>query len=133
MARASGVLMHITSLWGRYGSGSFGSEAFEWIDFLSENGFAYWQVLPFGIPDGYHSPYSSLTAFGGNPYMITNGVNGFVVPERNPSAVTEAILRIMDDPVLHEKLRDGAYAQYKAKFTASAMTKQLENLYLKED
>lgn len=70
MARASGVLMHITSLWGRYGSGGFGPEAFEWIDFLSENGFAYWQVLPFGIPDGYHSPYSSCTAFGGNPYMI---------------------------------------------------------------
>lgn len=70
MARASGVLLHISSLWGDYGSGCFGDEAFEWIDFLQKSGFTYWQVLPLGIPDGYYSPYSALTAFGGNPWFV---------------------------------------------------------------
>jgi 4-alpha-glucanotransferase len=70
MARASGVLLHISSLWGDYGSGCFGDEAFEWIDFLKKSGFTYWQVLPLGIPDGYYSPYSALTAFGGNPWFV---------------------------------------------------------------
>ncbi len=74
-----------------------------------------------------------VSDFGGNPYMITDGVNGFVVPEKNPAAMTEAILRIMDDPTLHERLKEGAHSQYLAKFTAAAMTKQLEKLYLKED
>ena len=64
--------------------------------------------------------------------MITDGVNGFVVPEKNPRAMTDAILRIIRDPKLHETLKEGAYREYKAKFTASAMTKQLEALYRKE-
>ena len=63
--------------------------------------------------------------------MITDGVNGFVVPEKNPSAMTEAILRIIDDPALYGRLCEGARSQYEAKFTASAMTKQLEALYRK--
>lgn len=73
-----------------------------------------------------------VSDFGGNPYMITNGVNGFVVPEKDPHAMAEAIVKIMDDPALHERLKDGAYSQYLAKFTAAAMTKQLEDLYMKE-
>lgn len=68
--RASGVLMHISSLWGNYSCGSFGKEALEFIDFLSDGGFSYWQVLPFCTPDEFHSPYKSLAAFGGNPYFI---------------------------------------------------------------
>ncbi|MBE6598067.1 MAG: glycosyltransferase [Ruminococcaceae bacterium] len=74
-----------------------------------------------------------VSNFGGNPYMITDGVNGFVVPWKDPHAMSVAICRIMDDPELHRRLRDGAYSEYKAKFTAAAMTKQLENLYLKEN
>ncbi len=70
-----------------------------------------------------------VSDFGGNPYMITDGVNGFVVPERNSAAMAEAILRIIGDPALHTQLCDGAYREYKAKFTAAAMTRQLENLY----
>ncbi len=74
-----------------------------------------------------------VSDFGGNPYMVTNGVNGFVVPWKDPRAMTDAILRILRDPDLHAKLKEGAYSEYKAKFTAAAMTKQLENLYLKEN
>lgn len=70
MKRASGVLMHISSLWGDYSEGAFGNEALEWIDFLCDCGFSYWQVLPFCLPDEYNSPYKSYSAFSGNPFFI---------------------------------------------------------------
>ena len=70
MKRESGVLMHISSLFGNYSSGSFGEEARYFIDFLSESGFGIWQVLPFCMPDECNSPYKSYSSFGGNPYFI---------------------------------------------------------------
>lgn len=70
MKRSSGVLMHVSSLWGDYSEGSFGKEAKLWIDFLSRCGFSYWQVLPFCLPDEYNSPYKSFSAFSGNPFFI---------------------------------------------------------------
>ena len=59
MQRSSGVLMHISSLWGEYSEGSFGAEAREWVDRLAAAGFGVWQVLPFCLPDEYASPYKS--------------------------------------------------------------------------
>jgi 4-alpha-glucanotransferase len=70
MERKSGVLMHISSLFGDYSIGSFGTEAKYFIDFLAECGFTYWQVLPFCPADKCNSPYKSPSAFGGNPYFI---------------------------------------------------------------
>ena len=70
MKRSSGVLMHISSLPGKYSCGSFGKEAREFIDFLADCGFSYWQVLPFCPIDEYNSPYKSHSSFGGNPYFI---------------------------------------------------------------
>ena len=70
MKRTSGVLMHVSSLYGEYSSGSFGKEAFEFIDFLAESGFGIWQVLPFCMTDECNSPYKSYSAFGGNPLFI---------------------------------------------------------------
>ncbi len=70
MSRASGVLMHISSLPGEYSIGSFGDEAKNFIDFLYESGFSYWQVLPFCMTDDCNSPYKSYSSFGGNPFFI---------------------------------------------------------------
>ena len=70
MKRSAGVLMHISSLYGDYSIGSFGCEAKEFCDFLSEMGFSYWQVLPFTMVDDCNSPYQSYSAFAGNPYFI---------------------------------------------------------------
>ncbi len=70
MKRTSGVLMHISSLPGEYSCGAFGKEAKKFIDFLSEGGFTWWQVLPFCMVDECNSPYKSYSAFGGNPYFI---------------------------------------------------------------
>ncbi len=70
MKRCSGVLMHISTLWGDYSIGGFGKSAKEFIDFLSDSGFTYWQILPFGVADDCNSPYKSYSAFAGNPYFI---------------------------------------------------------------
>ncbi len=70
MDRKSGVLMHISTLWGDYSCGSFGKAASEFIDFLSDCGFTYWQVLPFCPADDYNSPYKSYSTFAGNPYFV---------------------------------------------------------------
>jgi len=70
MERGSGIIMHITSLPNKYGIGSFGKEAFNFVDFLKNAGQKYWQVLPLG-PTGYgDSPYQCFSAFAGNPYFI---------------------------------------------------------------
>ena len=70
MNRASGVLMHVSSLFGDHSIGSFGKEARKFVDFLCEGGFTYWQVLPFCMADDSNSPYKSYSAFGGNPFFI---------------------------------------------------------------
>ncbi len=70
MKRKSGVLMHISSLPGKYSCGSFGKSAKKFIDFLADCGFSYWQVLPFCPVDEYNSPYKSHSTFAGNPYFV---------------------------------------------------------------
>ena len=68
--RKSGILMHVTSLPSPYGIGSMGKCAYEFVDFLSEAGQSYWQVLPLN-PTGYgDSPYQSFSSFAGNHYLI---------------------------------------------------------------
>jgi 4-alpha-glucanotransferase len=69
--RASGVLLHPTSLAGDFGIGDFGDEAFKFIDFLRDARQAYWQMLPLG-PTGYgDSPYQCFSAFAGNTLLIS--------------------------------------------------------------
>lgn len=70
MKRASGVLMHISTLYGNYSIGSFGDNAKAFVDFLADSGFSYWQTLPFNMADEYGSPYKSYGAFSGNPYFV---------------------------------------------------------------
>jgi 4-alpha-glucanotransferase len=69
--RRSGVLMHPTSLPGRFGIGDMGDEAYRFVSFLASAGQSYWQVLPLS-PTGYgDSPYQGLSAFAGNPMLIS--------------------------------------------------------------
>ena len=70
MDRNSGVIMHIASLPGKYGIGTFGKEAYEFADFLRKSGQRYWQILPLGPTSYGDSPYQSFSAFAGNPYFI---------------------------------------------------------------
>jgi 4-alpha-glucanotransferase len=69
--RASGLLMHVTSLPSPYGIGDFGPGAFEWVDRLHEAGQGWWQSLPMG-PTGYgNSPYQSISSFEGNGLLTS--------------------------------------------------------------
>ena len=68
--RASGVLMHLSSLPSPYGIGTMGRAAREFVDFLAAAGQRYWQILPI-CPTSYgDSPYQSFSTFAGNPYLI---------------------------------------------------------------
>ena len=70
-ARASGILLHPTSLPARGGVGDFGPAAYAFADFLAAAKQGVWQVLPLG-PLGFgDSPYSSTSAFAGNPLLIS--------------------------------------------------------------
>ncbi len=69
--RASGLLLHVTSLPSPYGIGDLGPSAFAWVDRLHEAGQTWWQALPLG-PTGYgNSPYQSLSSFAGNGLLIS--------------------------------------------------------------
>src|SRR4029077_9824362 len=69
--RLTGVLLHPTSLPSLGGVGDFGPAAYEFLDFLTAARQGLWQVLPLGPPAKGNSPYSSISAFGGNPLLIS--------------------------------------------------------------
>jgi 4-alpha-glucanotransferase len=69
--RASGILLHLTSLPGRFGIGELGPEAFEFVDLLARAGQTFWQILPLN-PTGYgDSPYQCFSTFAGNTLLIS--------------------------------------------------------------
>ncbi len=69
--RASGILLHPTSLPGSFGIGDLGDQAYKFVDFLADAGQTYWQILPLG-PTGYgDSPYQCFSAFAGNTNLIS--------------------------------------------------------------
>ncbi|GAB4110179.1 MAG: 4-alpha-glucanotransferase [Roseiflexaceae bacterium] len=69
--RASGILLHPTSLPSRWGIGDLGAAAYQFVDFLTLAGQQLWQVMPLG-PTGYgDSPYQSFSSFAGNPLLIS--------------------------------------------------------------
>ena len=70
MDRAAGILLSISSLPSPYGIGTLGQAAYDFIDFLADAGQKYWQMLPVGPISYGDSPYSSFSAFAGNPYYI---------------------------------------------------------------
>ena len=69
--RACGVLLHLTSLPNQFGIGDLGQSAYDFIDFLAAAKQSYWQILPLGPTDQFHSPYTPYSAFAGNPLLIS--------------------------------------------------------------
>ncbi len=69
--RASGILLHPTSLPGPDGIGDLGPAAIGFLDFLADAGQSLWQVLPLG-PTGFgDSPYACFSSFAGNPLLVS--------------------------------------------------------------
>ena len=89
--RSAGILLHPTSLPGPYGIGELGPEALEFVEFLKDAGQKLWQMLPLNPTGDDGSPYSSYSAFAGNPLLISterlqrDGLLGSDVPE-SPNA-----------------------------------------------
>jgi 4-alpha-glucanotransferase len=69
--RSSGILLHPSSLPGKFGIGDLGPEAHGFVDNLAETGQRWWQVLPLGPTGGMNSPYQSHSSFAGNPLLIS--------------------------------------------------------------
>jgi 4-alpha-glucanotransferase len=69
--RSSGIILHPTSLPGRYGIGDLGEWAYRFVDYLESAGQSIWQVLPLGPTSYGDSPYQCLSAFAGNPNLIS--------------------------------------------------------------
>ncbi len=82
--RSAGILLHPTSLPGKYGIGDLGQEAYNFMDFMEAAGQKLWQVFPLG-PTGYgDSPYQCFSAFAGNPLIISPDIlleEGFLIGE----------------------------------------------------
>lgn len=68
--RHAGILLHPTSLPGRHGIGDLGAGADRFLEWLSAAGMKAWQILPLVPPGAGDSPYSSWSAFAGNPWLI---------------------------------------------------------------
>ncbi|GAB4396236.1 MAG: 4-alpha-glucanotransferase [Rhodoferax sp.] len=73
LPRASGILLHITSLPGPHGSGDFGPAAYHFVDWLHTAGQSVWQTLPLTPLGPGYSPYMSCSAFAGNPLLLDLG------------------------------------------------------------
>ena len=71
MRRSAGVLLHPTSLPSRYGIGDLGPEAFNYVEWLADAEVSWWQVLPLHPPGPGHSPYSAISTFAGNEWLIS--------------------------------------------------------------
>jgi 4-alpha-glucanotransferase len=69
--REGGVLLHVTSLPGRFGIGDLGPAAYQWIDQLAAARQSWWQILPLGPTSKGDSPYQCLSAFAGNPLLFS--------------------------------------------------------------
>lgn len=70
LERSCGILLHVSSLPSRYGIGSIGREARDFVDFLADAGQTWWQMLPISPTGKGNSPYSSVSAFACNPLLI---------------------------------------------------------------
>jgi 4-alpha-glucanotransferase len=117
--RASGIILHPSSLPGSYGIGDLGPQAHRWVEFLAKCGCSLWQVLPLG-PTGYgDSPYQCFSAFAGNPYLISPELllaDGLLQPEDLADMPEFSAERVDFGAVIPWKisLLDRAYARFQA-------------------
>jgi 4-alpha-glucanotransferase len=105
--RSSGILIHPTSLPGKYGIGTLGAEAFKFIDFLSKSKQKIWQILPLG-PTGYaDSPYQCFSSNAGNPLLID--LDKLVEESLLEKSDLDSLAHLGDGPVDYGKVIDLKY------------------------
>lgn len=94
---------------------SYGTEA---------TSLALLEGMSIGIP-------AVVSDFGGNPGVIKNGINGFIVPKQNSKALAEGIEKLICDEQLYKSQHDAALRIFKKEFTSKAMTENTEAIYMK--
>ncbi len=117
--RSSGVLLHPTSLPGRFGIGDLGDHAYRFVDALQAAGQSYWQILPLGPTSYGDSPYQSLSTFAGNPNLISFDrllQIGWLHPDDLRDMPDFPADRVDYGPVItfHDRLLDVAYSRFLA-------------------
>jgi 4-alpha-glucanotransferase len=116
--RSGGVLLHITSLPTRFGIGDLGPSAHRWIDLLAAHGQRWWQILPVHPPDAHNSPYQSLSAFAGNPLLISPELlsrDGWVAQEELPPSVApSSIVDFRSVGLRRRRLLNLAHAKFRS-------------------
>ncbi len=123
--RSSGVLLHPTSLPGRFGIGDLGEYAYRFVDFLQEAEQSLWQVLPLGPTSFGDSPYQSPSTFAGNPNLISLDVlvgDGYLTNDDFSDLPYFPKYRVDYGPVIdyhNQKLRL-AFERFKANVDADA-------------
>ncbi len=105
-------LMNVTDI---QANASFGTEA---------TSLALLEGMSIGIP-------AVVSDFGGNPGVIKNGINGFVVEKKNADALAKKLKELLTDDELYKRLSDGALDIFSKTFTAKAMTQNTEDIYIK--
>lgn len=116
--KSSGILMPVSALSSNYGIGTFGSEAYGFVDFLYESGQRYWQLLPLGPVSYGDSPYSSFSAYAGNPYYIDLDI---LIGENLISEGDCRCLRYNDDYIDYEKQFNFRYEILRKAYKNSAV------------
>ncbi|HEY6385474.1 MAG TPA: 4-alpha-glucanotransferase, partial [Candidatus Acidoferrum sp.] len=115
--RASGLLLHVTSLPSSYGIGDLGSSALSWIDRLHAAGQRWWQALPLG-PTGYgNSPYQSMSSFAGNELLISPGSlisDGLLEASKSASRFSADAVDYISVIAFKRRLLESAWADFKA-------------------
>jgi len=127
-SRSSGILLHPTSLPGRFGIGDLGPNAFRWVDTLAAMKQSLWQILPLTPTGSGGSPYQSFSAFAGNTNLISPEVlesQGLLPPGFGHEQ------HYRDDAVEFERVelfKKAMLREAKARF-ASVATKEMKDGY----
>ncbi|QYJ16475.1 4-alpha-glucanotransferase [Rubrobacter xylanophilus DSM 9941] len=113
LERSAGILLHPTSLPGPHPSGELGEEALRFVRFLEEAGQRLWQVLPLNPTDSGGSPYSSYSAFAGNPLLVsTEWLSEDGLIERVPREVPAPRANYRRALAVKERLLREAYSRW---------------------
>ena len=125
--RSSGVLLHPTCLPGPDGIGDLGTAAYGFVDWLKKNGQSLWQILPLGPTSYGDSPYQTLSAFAGNPLLISLEMlvtEGFLAAEDLRDRPDFPVDRVDFGPVITWKLSRLDLAWQRFQQSASAAQRE---------
>lgn len=115
-SRASGILLHPTSLSGPIGIGDLGGSAYEFADFLESSGQTLWQILPLGPTGAGNSPYSAYSAFAGNSLLISPEqlVEDGLLKEITASDLSDSRVNFASVAPWKARLLDQAFENFRA-------------------